>query len=207
MILKKQKLKISALEISVALGLFISVVLMTLCGFSSQCDNVRRDTLRLHILANSDSAADQALKIKVRDAVLSAMSENMGEAKTKQQAVGIAAESIALIEKTAAETIKNEGYNYPVRAYLTNMFFTTRYYSRFTMPAGEYDAIRIEIGSGQGHNWWCVMFPPLCLPAATQEEESNDRNAYSEEERKLISGKYDIRFAVIEWLEKLGEKD
>ena len=157
--------------------------------------------LRLHILANSDSDEDQALKLKVRDAILEeydfGMVDNLAEAEQ------YASDHLDDITQTAQQVVYQEGYDYPVHAELVNMFFDTREYDDFTMPAGRYDALRITIGDAQGHNWWCVLYPPLCVPAAEPEQELEE--TLTEEQCDLIedSPKYDVRFAVIDLWENM----
>ncbi|MEG2053627.1 MAG: stage II sporulation protein R [Oscillospiraceae bacterium] len=153
-------------EISLLLGLILAVMLAEFSAFAAVSDEVRRDTLRLHILANSDSEADQALKLKVRDAILKESENLFKTAFDKNNAIEIVDSSLEEIKKIATETVKKNGYNYTVQVYRTNMMFSTRYYDGFTLPAGMYDAVRVEIGSANGKNWWCVLFPPLCLGAA-----------------------------------------
>lgn len=161
-------------------------------------NEIRSETLRLHIIANSDSEEDQQLKLKVRDAVLEATGELFAEVSGKTEAVAAAEYSANDIKEIAEKTIAEEGFDYPVQVEVTEMWFETRSYEGFTLPAGDYDAVRIIIGEGEGKNWWCVMYPALCIPGAEKPLEKYGDNA------DFISGNgFEIRFAVIEWIESL----
>jgi len=133
-----------------------SFVIHAYAGFSGECAYIRENMLRLHVMANSDSEEDQALKLIVRDAILN---ESGGFELTQS--------NLKLLEDVARREVNADGKDYPVKAELVNMFFPTRHYGDITVPAGRYDAVRLTIGSGDGENWWCVMFPPMCIPAAT----------------------------------------
>ena len=105
---------------------------------------------------------------------------------------------VSIDKNTAAEYIAESGADYPVSVEITNMWFETRSYDGFTLPAGDYDVVRIIIGAGEGHNWWCVMYPPLCIPGA------EDAIAKYGDNAKFVAGDdFEIRFALLEWLEKL----
>ena len=161
-------------------------------------NEIRSETLRLHIIANSDSEADQELKLKVRDAVLSSTGELFAEVSGKTDAISVAEYSSDNIKAIAENVIKSEGYNYSVMVEVTEMWFETRNYNNFTLPAGDYDAIRIIIGDGEGKNWWCVMYPALCIPGIEDEIKK-----YEENSEFIIGSGYELRFKVIEWIEEL----
>ncbi len=161
-------------------------------------NEVRSETLRLHIIANSDSDEDQALKLKVRDAVLSATGELFAEVNGKTEAVAAAEYSSDDIAEIAKKVIIEEGYSYDVQVEITQMWFETRSYESFTLPAGDYSAVRIIIGAGEGKNWWCVMYPALCIPGAEENVSKYGKNS------EFIKGEgYEIRFALIEWIERI----
>lgn len=127
-------------------------------------DELSDGIVRLHIIANSDSAEDQAVKIKVRDAVL----EKMEELDDKREAE----EKIPEFEKIAREVLEENGFSYGASAEYGNFEFPTKYYDNFALPKGNYDAVRIKLGKAEGKNWWCVLFPPLCyVDAATEDAE------------------------------------
>ena len=161
-------------------------------------NEILSETLRLHIIANSDSEEDQSLKLKVRDAVLDATGELFAEVSGKTEAVSAAKYSSDDIKAIAEKVIAEEGFDYSVQVEVTEMWFETRSYEGFALPAGDYDAVRIIIGNGEGKNWWCVMYPALCVPGA---EEAIAK--YEENSEFIIGSGYELRFKVIEWIEEL----
>lgn len=191
------------LAAALAIGLTITIWAGSFGAFAQGCEELRHSVLRLHILANSDSESDQELKLKVRDRILELDGTLFEGAKDLASAESAAAEQLETIRAEAQEEVYRQGYDYPVHAELTNMYFTTRVYEQYTLPAGYYDAVRITIGSGEGHNWWCVLYPPLCLPAAESREDLAD--VLTPEELAVIEGgeEYEYRFAVVELWEKL----
>lgn len=134
-------------ELSVLLGLALALSLSSFTRFSAACAGVREDTLRLHILANSDSEADQELKLAVRDAILQAEGGMFAAERTKEGALRAAGADLEAIRAVAQRTVRARGYSYPVAVRLENMYFSTREYDGFTLPAGRYDAVRVEIGA------------------------------------------------------------
>lgn len=183
---------------ALALALGVSVVI-SLCGFEGACQGIRDNVLRLHILAHSDSPEDQALKLLVRDTVIDETASLFDEAKTEQEARAVVAAHLADIEQAAQQCVYDEGYGYPVKAELTEMYFTTRVYDNVTLPAGNYEAVRITIGDAAGQNWWCVVFPPMCVSAATDAAALSD--VLTDEQQDVVenSGRYEVRFKVVEW--------
>ena len=123
--------------------------------------------VRLHVLANSDSEEDQALKLKVRDAVLEQATETLRGADSQAEASRRLTDILPELEETARAVITANGYDYGVRAELAETSFPTKEYDGFALPAGEYLALRVLIGEAAGQNWWCVVFPPLCTAAAS----------------------------------------
>lgn len=190
-------------ELSVLLGLILALTLSGLGQFSAACADVRADTLRLHILANSDSEADQALKLKVRDAILEQESASFAAAQTKAGALDAAQADLDAIRAVAERTVREAGYDYPVAVRLENMYFSTREYDGFTLPAGRYDAVRVEIGAHAGKNWFCVLFPPMCVPAAC--DDGGQTAAYTDAQERTVRSGYTLGFAAVEWLEELRE--
>lgn len=171
--------------------------------FWQGCAGLRQDVLRLHILANSDTAEDQQLKLLVRDEVLAHWDSWLPEGGTKDDMMAYIDENIQNVEQVAAETLQKVGCNLPVKATLARSFFDTRVYEETVMPAGWYDALQITIGSGAGKNWWCVLYPPLCLPAA---EGDAVLSLLSPEEQAVVTSppRYQIRFLTVELVEELG---
>ena len=184
------------------LGTVLAVLLSALSPVLAQYDDVRADTLRLHILANSDSPQDQADKLAVRDAILAAEAATFRLAESKQDALAIAEAALPAIRHIAEQTLRARGSDAAVTARLENRYFATKDYGEFTLPAGRYDAVRVEIGEHKGKNWFCVMFPPLCVPAA---EDADDGPAYSEEEDDAVRSPYKVKFAVVEAVERVKE--
>ncbi len=179
-------------------GLLITV-LVQFCSFAGVCEEIRGDVLRIHILAHSDSQEDQALKLKVRDAVLAAGEGLLDGAVSREDAKTRLQTALPALEEVARQCVADNGYAYPVRAETVNMYFTTRTYDSGTYPAGYYDAVRFTIGEGKGKNWWCVLYPPLCLSAAM------DQHTLSNAQNGVIQNgeRYQVRFKVVEWVEKL----
>lgn len=118
---------------------------------------------RLHVIANSDTNEDQELKLKVRDSLLNYMNRICSSCTTKEEAISIAIQNKDEFQKIAEQTILENGYNYPVKININNFYFPTKNYGDISLPAGMYDALRVEIGEAKGKNWWCVMFPSLCF--------------------------------------------
>lgn len=175
---------------------------MTLNGFYGACREIRGEVFRLHILANSDSEEDQALKLKVRDGLLDHTKELFANCRNREEAIEAAKENIESISECAGRILKDQGCDYPVRAYVTNMDFETREYDEFTLPAGRYDALRIEIGRAEGHNWWCVLFPVLCINASGKSDFSDLLN---KDEESIVSDSesFEVRFKIVEFFERL----
>lgn len=140
-------------------GIFTSIYINTDMALS----DVPEKIIRLHVVANSDSPEDQQLKLQVRDEVISRMSGKFENARDISEVKGIIQESLAEIETIARKTIKENGKLYDVKAVFARTDFPTKVYGNLTLPAGTYQALNIVIGEGQGKNWWCVMFPPLCF--------------------------------------------
>lgn len=189
-------------EISVAIGLIVALV-FSICGFGADCADVRENVVRLHVLANSDSEADQEVKLLVRDALLQSGAEIFSGAVTVEDAAAVLENEKELIVSVAENVLHKNGFDYEVSVTMEREYFATRAYEEFTMPAGEYLALRVIIGNGNGKNWWCVMFPPLCLPAAG---EKTDIDAIlGADGAKLIQSnpKYEMRFKIVEIYEKI----
>lgn len=198
----KDHQKFRRLDAALCCGLLLAMLLSPLAGFFGQCAEVRQEVLRLHILANSDSEADQAVKLRVRDAVLEAADDLFSAAGTLAEAEEAAEENLAAIEEAARRVLAEEGCSYPVKAELTRMYFGTRQYGETTLPAGQYRALRLSLGDAAGKNWWCVMFPPICLPAAEPEEEAQAGQAMMDIRALNQEPKLRLSFALVEWLEE-----
>lgn len=195
---------------------FLLFIYTTICAFSyaqNISTDIANNVFRLHVIANSDSEEDQNLKYKVRDNLLSYMNEICGNCKTKQEAISLVEKNKENFKQIALDTIKNEGYSYDVNINIGNFKFPTKNYGDISLPAGFYDALRVEIGEAKGHNWWCVMFPPLCFVDVTSgvvPEESKEllENNLSEEEFALVSDSSDseiqFKFKLLEFFNQNG---
>ena len=172
-------------------------------------DQLADKVVRLHILANSDSEEDQALKLRVRDRVLERATELLEQTGDRREAADVLQSHLLELERIAAEEISDCGYEYDVTAEVANTMFPTKEYDGFTLPAGEYLALRIIIGEGNGHNWWCVVFPPLCTTAAADVPASALAAGFDEEEVALVTEEnegYVLKFKAMEWWEAIREK-
>lgn len=164
---RDSRLRSDAISLAMAAVLILLLSLTAAARFFDRCERVRGETLRLHIVANSDTEEDQRHKLLVRDALLEEYSELLGRAESAEAAERFAHFLLEDIRRTAEKTLREADDEHPVEVSLTEMYFDTRTYEDgITLPAGEYAALRVVIGEGGGHNWWCVMYPPLCLPAA-----------------------------------------
>ena len=169
-------------------------------------DNV----IRLHVIANSDSEEDQAMKLRVRDRILDLVGERLADAETKADAEVKMNAILPEIEAAAAEVIAEEGCGYTVSAVLSPEMYPRKSYGTVTLPAGEYTSLRVVIGEGEGHNWWCVLFPRMCTrPAVStemQEEEFIDAG-FTPSQYKIITDsentRYVVKFRIIELLQGL----
>ena len=195
---------------------FLLFIYTSICAIS-YAQNVSTDiansVFRLHVIANSDTSQDQDLKYKVRDNLLKYMNEICANCVTKQEAIDLVNKNKNKFGQIAEDTIKEEGYSYNVNIKIGNFQFPTKNYGDISLPAGYYDALRVEIGEAKGQNWWCVMFPPLCFVDITSgivPEESKEQmeNNLSQEEFALVSDKSDIqiqfKFKLLEFLGNSG---
>ena len=181
-------------RISIILILFI--LYTCICAFSyanTVSSDIAASVFRLHILANSDSEEDQNLKLKVRDNILAYMKDISSDISSKEEAISLMENNIDAFEGVALQTIHDEGYDYDVNLSIGKFDFPTKYYGDISLPAGLYDALRIEIGEAKGHNWWCVMFPTLCfvdVSSGTLEDESKEvlESSLNDEEYDLVTG-------------------
>lgn len=189
---------------SLALTLLVLFSYVSFYDFSEECRNVRENSVRLHILANSDSENDQRLKLMVRDEILKEYGNVMGSCKNRADAVKKLEGLREDIKNTSVSVLRKEHSLYDVNVHLENMYFDNRdYEDGITMPAGSYDALRIEIGEGRGKNWWCVMYPPLCIPVCCE----RDSLILKERIKDLRQEKgFEAKFAFVEFSQKFAEK-
>lgn len=191
-------MKLKQIEIICFLSLFICIVISTL-NFDNQCEDIRGNILRLHVIANSDSKKDQTLKYEVRDTLLKEGSFAVSDSKTKQQATKSISDNLDFLRKKAQQKVYDKGFGYDVKVEVAKSYFPTRQYEDITLPAGYYDAVKVIIGEGKGKNWWCVMFPCLCLPAATKGSVCPE-DILDEKQLEIIKDKnrYEVRFWLLE---------
>ena len=145
--------------------LLVILIICIIYGGATQ-KQISDNIVRLHIVANSDSAMDQELKLKVRDAILKHMQEKYPDGATRDEAAGYLKGSLPLIKKIASDVVKENGSDVAVNARYGVYPFPTKEYDGLALPAGMYEAVRVELGSARGQNWWCIMFPPLCVADA-----------------------------------------
>ncbi len=189
------------LEISVLLA-FVFSVLLSMTALNTECAEIRSSVLRMHVLANSDSEEDQALKLQVRDRLLEISREIYSHAATREEAIRQTNTHLQLLQEEAQKVVVLRGYDYRVSVALENSYFTTRTYGDVTLPAGNYQALRVVIGEGEGHNWWCVMFPPLCISAASEDEAQLSEVLTPQQMELVETDGYEVRFKCVELYEE-----
>ena len=189
--------KLKYIEKALLIGFVIAILFSftSFTAFAAQCEQIPNEVFRLHVLANSASEEDQALKLKVRDRLLDETGEAMSTAKA----------NIAYLEQVAQDEIYKQGYTYGVTVEVENIFFNNRQYDDITMPAGNYDALRVLIGEGAGQNWWCVLFPAMCLPAAEKREGMPELDdVLTDEQMSAVEGnQYEVKFKTVEIYESI----
>lgn len=201
---RKDKILLSV--VAAAISLYVA---FSCTYFTSAAQTVKNDVVRLHILANSDSEIDQGVKLKVRDALLETNASILSNSVTKENAKEHFEKSKYILLKTAENTLKENGFDYKVNITLQEEYFETRNYGNLTFPAGQYTALKVVLGEGKGKNWWCVMFPPLCIPAADGlETNENTADYLTPSGEKIVNGgeKYIIKFKFLEIYEEIREK-
>lgn len=188
-------------------ALVCGFVLAALCSFfpfAAACGQLPRDVVRLHVVANSNGAEDQAVKLLVRDAVLEEAARWYQGAGSMEEASSRLCTHLQSIAGAARQVLGEQGMGYSATAQMTEMYFPTRDYGDFRLPAGRYRTLRVTLGEGAGKNWWCVVFPSLCLPAATQEEALL---TLPEGERQVVEGGQgvQVKLKAVELWESLRE--
>lgn len=196
------------MHVEAALLVGLAVTLLWGVWSLQEQDALERKMIRLHVIANSDTAEDQALKLQVRDAVLVQATEILENAADMEEAQRTLQQVLPELEATAAEVVKEKGCAYRVSARLERTEFPEKVYDGFALPAGEYLALRLVIGEGAGQNWWCVVFPPLCMTAATDLEETAVAAGMAEEDLALMTEEntgYVLKFRSLELWESLRQ--
>lgn len=190
------------------IGAFLVIVYcLVLCaGLISDKAQLKNELIRVHIVANSDSAEDQVVKLQVRDAIVSYLQPVLETITNKDEAYHYIQENLQRLEETANQILEDFGENITATVRLTQEEFGIREYDTFTLPSGVYDAIRVEIGAAEGQNWWCVAFPSFCLPATTDAFANTAVSAgFSDTLVKTVSeeGGYEIRFFFLDLLGRM----
>lgn len=168
--------------------------------------SLQDNILRLHVVANSDSQEDQRQKLSVRDSIISYLQPKLEGLTDKDQVMALIKEELPKLKQIAQNTLNELGSKLSVVVRLCREEFNTRYYETFSLPAGVYDALRVEIGNAEGKNWWCVVFPSLCLPAAGQNVVQTAATVGIDAELgNTLTGEqgYEIRFFLLDWLGKI----
>jgi len=188
-------------------SVMLSLIMIFVSDGFSAAENVRDECLRLHVLADSDNEADQNVKLKVRDAILSETGDLFAACNTACEATEKVAEIKEEIRLIAQNVLRENGFNYGAEVFIEEEYFGTRQYENVTLPAGNYTALKVVLGEGKGHNWWCVMFPPLCLPAVTEKNEDSVYGIFGENGGALVTGKssYKVKFRIVEIVENIIE--
>lgn len=191
------------------------IFLMLLTGFQyEKKQNLQKEIadkiLRFHVLANSDTKADQDLKLAVRDAVGAKMGEQLAGINSRNECEAVITNHLEEIVDTAEQVIADEGYDYEVEAFIKDVDFPVKTYGGYTFPAGRYEALEVVIGEGDGHNWWCVMYPNMCFSGSVyeivdEEAEESLREVLSPEEYEAVleSGDYRVQFKYLTFLNRL----
>ncbi len=203
------------IKIFITLAFLLAIFVFT-CAYtyvSAISDNLYNSIFRLHVIANSDSEEDQNLKYIVRDNLINYMNDNCKNLSSKEEVIQYAKENLDKLKQIAENTVKDNGFTYPVQVEIGNYEFPTKNYGDISFPAGFYDALRVKIGESSGKNWWCVMFPPLCFVNATTgivpdssketlHENLSDENymIVSESDNSSVA----FKFKIVELFEKAG---
>lgn len=194
--------------LSCAFVILVSTLLLAALPTDAEAE-IYGDTLRLHILANSDSDEDQELKLKIRDKLLLKYGEELKLNDDIDTAITSAESLLPDIESYVNGWLCELGSPYTAKVTLTKEWYDTREYEDFSLPMGYYKSLRVIIGNGDGKNWWCVMYPPLCREIATERAPTDDGVInYSSEEIKLIKGgKYNVKFKILETMSSIFTKN
>lgn len=187
----------------------MAAVLFWCGGVIADREKLDRDLIRLHVVAASDSEKDQAVKFRVRDAVVESLQSAMDQATDVEAAKAYLQENLPKIQATANRVLEELGLEPNAVVTFCKEQFDTRVYDTFTLPAGIYDSLRVVIGEGEGHNWWCVVFPSLCLPTTAEAfQEVASGAGFSEPLTGALTGEkeYELRFFLLDWLGRLRSR-
>ena len=197
--------KLKTWEAALIFGVLIAVVAGSWLG--QEQEELADCVIRFHVIANSDSEEDQALKLAVRDRVLEQAEGLYPQNATLSKAQAALEGHLGALAAAGRAVVEEKGYDYPVTAQLEESWFPTKEYEGFARPAGKYTALRVTIGEGRGQNWWCVAFPPLCLGAASETvEQAAQAGLFTPEQAALVTGGgegYVLKFKAMELLGEL----
>lgn len=192
--------------VKIFVPVFMSLVLFLgiaqpVVGAVKTSEHISNKVFRLHILANSDSTKDQNIKLMLKNYILENTQDIIG-GKTLDEAIENAKNNTKEITDMCNEYLKSKGFDYKVKVNVVKEYFKTRVYDDFTLPAGKYNSLKIEIGEGKGHNWWCIVFPSVCLSACTE----SMGDYLTDDEMNLVSNTYSPKFKIVEIYESAKEK-
>ncbi len=192
--------------VKIFVPVFMSLVLFLgiaqpVVGAVKTSEQISNKVFRLHILANSDSTDDQNIKLMLKNYILENTQDIIG-GKTLDEAIENAKNNTKEITDMCNEYLKSKGFDYKVKVNVVKEYFKTRVYDDFTLPAGKYNSLKIEIGEGKGHNWWCIVFPSVCLSACTE----SMGDYLTDDEMSLVSNTYSPKFKIVEIYESAKEK-
>ncbi len=194
------------LLLSLCISVLCAVLLLNVMPVHGE-EELYSETVRLHVIAQSDSEDDQKLKLEVRDAVLRLLEERLKDERDSNKAIQIIEDSLDEIEAAAEEVLKNNDSPYGARAELVTEEYPTRHYEGFTLPAGSYSSLKIVLGEGEGKNWWCILFPSVCISDAVSAQEEYIEAGFTPEQYRIIDNgsprRYKVRFKILEILSDL----
>lgn len=204
-----EKFRLTKLEVAMFVGMIVALLGLGFTDYAAEQNKIETDLFRLHVLANSDEEYDQNLKLEVRDALLMESGELFKDSKNASESMKIAKENLDEFEEIARKVIAEKGYSYDVTCEVKKVNFDTRVYGEITVPAGEYNALQVKIGEAKGKNWWCVMFPPICLESISSSTDVLNEafldGTLTKEEITVLENpeNYEIKLYSVEIFEKL----
>lgn len=204
-------MKYKVFYILVPAAVLLAAMVYLLLAGERDAKAVRQQVVRFHVVAQSDKAADQALKIRVRNGVFALVEQLFSDCNNQKEALAVAEENRQLLQAEAERILRENGSTLPVTLAIGSRFFPTKDYGALSFPAGEYQAVSIQIGAAKGQNFWCVLYPALCLAPAVAEDTAEDEMAAvigdeSTEFLKKSTQKQKIKFALVEWFEYFVQK-
>ncbi|MDF2540903.1 MAG: hypothetical protein K0S47_621 [Herbinix sp.] len=212
---KKETLRYLSLIVLMILTISVSLALRSRAAEALPLqEGIAKEVIRFHVIANSDSNEDQALKLKVKEALTGMLSPVLNQTKDINEARNVIKDQLDTIENLAEATIYDNGYSYPVTVTLENCYFPIKVYGDYTFPSGTYEALRVKIGAAEGQNWWCVMFPPLCFVDETysivsEESDQQLKHILTEDEYESLKGQkvpVKIKFKIFDYFKSLWNK-